>query len=354
MSVHFSAEQMQKSLDAHNRWWKGELGRPLVHVMVQDAYAVEQKACAPMLSQRTCTDFSWSAEQVIDAIDEHLSRVEYLGDAFPLVNFDAFGPGVLAAFCGAKLDNSSGAVWFWPQEEKEIADIHVQYDPENIYVQRIKALYRAGLAKWNGTVIMGLPDFGGVMDVAATFRGTDNLLMDLYDEPEEVKRLIREIQTAWYAAYADLSGVLRPQNAYSNWSGLVSSDPSYIIQCDFCYMIGNPMFREFVLDTLREDTERLTHTIYHLDGIGELNHLDDILSLDRLNAVQWVPGAGQPSPMHWMDVFRRIDESGKPAMICGGPEDFMTIVEKFHSTPYTKLTFSNRDEPIIRRVLDAR
>ena len=354
MAVHFTAEQMKKSIEAHNRWWKGELDRPLVHVIVQDAYHVNCSARAPMLSQSTCTDFLWSPEQVIDAIDENMSRLEFLGDAFPLVNFDAFGPGVLAAFCGAKLDNSSGAVWFWPQEEKEIGDIHVRYDPENAYVQRIKALYRAGLEKWNGTVILGLPDFGGVMDVAATLRGTDHLLMDLYDEPEEVKRLICEIQTAWYEAYEDLAQVLKPQNAYSNWSHLVSSDPSYIIQCDFCYMISNPMFREFVLDTLRGDTERLTHTIYHLDGIGELNHLDDILALEKLNAVQWVPGAGQPSPMHWMNVFERIAAAGKSAMICGDAEDFLTIMDQIHGTPYTTLTFSSRDERMIRRVLEAR
>jgi len=291
---------------------------------------------------------------MIDAIDEHLSRIEFIGDGFPLVNFDAFGPGVLAAFCGARLDNSSGGVWFWPQREMEIGDIHVRYDPENVYVRRIKDLYRAGLEKWQGTVVMGMPDLGGVLDVAATFRGTDHLLMDLYDEPDEVQRLIHEIHTAWYEAYEDLAQVLRPQNAFSNWSCLLSSEPSYIIQCDFCYMIGNPMFREFVLDTLRRDTERLTHTIYHLDGVGELNHLDDILALEKLDAVQWVPGAGQPSPMHWMDVFRRIAASGKPAMVCGDAQDFLAVTDALHGTPYTCLSFSVSDEALIHRVLEAR
>jgi len=354
MPVHFDLERMERALDAHTRWWNGTLDRPLVCVTIPDAYDVPCRAAAPMLSQQSCADFSWSAEQVIDAVDEQLSRYEFAGDAIPIVNFDAFGPGVLAAFCGAKLDNSSGRVWFWPDEEREVEDIHVTYDPQNKWVRRIKALYQAGLQKWNGTVLMGMPDLGGVLDVAATFRRSENLLMDLYDDPQEVKRLSREIQDAWYAAYEDLAQVLKPQRAYTHWSGLASRAPSYIIQCDFCYMIGNPMFKEFVLDTLRKDTERLAHSIYHLDGIGQLNHLNDILALEKLDAVQWVYGDGQPSAVHWLDVYRRIQAAGKGVMICGNAQDYLDVLSHVHGTPYTQLTIPSSERDLIRRVLEAR
>lgn len=354
MAIHFDRERMQRAIEAHTQWWNGTLDRPLVCATVSDAYDVPHKAPAPLLSQSSCTDFSWSAEQLIDAIDENLSRYEFLGDALPQVNFDAFGPGVLSAFCGARLDNSSGAVWFWPQVEQEIADIHVRYDPENRYVRRIKEIYCAGLQKWEGSVIMGLPDLGGVMDVAAVFRGSENLLMDLYDEPEEVQRLNQEIQDAWYAAYADLSETLRPQGVNTNWSGLVCRESSYIIQCDFAYMIGNPMFREFVLDTLREDTERLGRTIYHLDGIGELKHLDDILALENLDAVQWVYGDGQPTAKHWLDVYRKIQQAGKRMMIVGGHQELMDVLSELHGAPYSTFSVKNCDRDLAIRAIQAR
>jgi len=354
MPVHFDLERMERVIDAHERWWNGTLDRPLVSITIPDACDVPRRAAAPLLSQKSCADFSFTPEQVIDAIDEHLSRCEFVGDSFPFVNFDAFGPGVLAAFCGAKLDNSSGSVWFFSDKKREIQDIHVRYDPLNPWVERIKAIYRSGLEKWNGTVIMGFPDLGGVMDVAATFRGSENLLMDLYDDPDEVKRLCREIQAAWYAAYDDLAQVLSPQRAFSHWSGLVSRSPSYITQCDFCYMIGNPMFREFVLDTLREDTERLTHTIYHLDGIGQLNHLDDLLALEKLDAVQWVYGDGQPSAVHWLHVYQRIQAAGKRLMICGNAQDYLDVLANIHGVPYARLEISSGQRELIERVLAAR
>lgn len=355
MSIHFDRDRMAQTLDAHERWWNGTLDRPLVRITLSNAHPfTETPSPAPVLNQASCADFRWTPEQIIDTLDDHLSRQEYLGDAFPFVNFDAFGPGVLAAFCGAKLDNSSGGVWFWPDEEQEIADIHVYYDPENVWAKRIKAIYRAGLEKWNGAVVMGMPDLGGVMDVAATFRGSENLLLDLYDDPEEVLRLNREIQDAWYAAYEDFASVLAPQQCNTNWSGLLSRKPSYIIQCDFCYMIGNPMFRQFVLPTLREDTQRLTNTIYHLDGIGELNHLDDVLALEKLNAVQWVFGDGKPSGLHWLDVYRKIQSAGKQMMIVGGPRDYLDVLGELHGTPYGSFGFKASERDFAEKLINAR
>ena len=353
MQVHFSADRMDEVFEAHNRWWRGELDRPLMRLTLTDAHPV-QPTGIPILSQENCADFRFSAEQLIDALDHDLSRCEFLGDSFPMVNLASFGPGVLAAFCGARLDNSSGRVWFFPPDEKEIGDIHVRYDPQNPYVQRMKELYRAGLEKWNGAVIMGLPDLGGVLDVAATFRGTENLLMDLLDEPREVLRLIQEIQTAWHDAYRDLSDVLRAQKYNTNWSGTLSQEPSYILQCDFCYMISNPMFRTFVLDTLRADTRLLPNTIYHLDGVGQLNHLDDVLSLPSLKAVQWVFGDGKPQAEHWMEVYEKITKAGKQFMLSGAPENNLRVISQLHGSPYVVHDLSSSELELAQALLRAR
>ena len=353
MHVHFDLERMAAVKENHDRWWRGELDRPLTSVTITDAYP-EIPSAVPPLSQATCADFSYSAEEVIEAMDCALGSREYLGDAFPIVHFSAFGPGSLAAFCGAKLDNSSGAVWFFPQKEQEIEEIHAKYDPENIYVKRIKSLYRAGLEKWNGAVMMSMPDLGGVMDVAASLRGSENLLMDLYDAPEEVLRLIGEIEVAWYEAYNDFAEVLKPQNGYTDWSALLSSVPSYVTQCDFSYMIGNPMFREFVLPTLRKDPQKLENVIYHLDGVGELNHLDDILTIENLHAIQWQMGDGQRPAEEWLDVYRKIRAGGKEAWIVGKPQSYLKVLSEIHGTPYYVQSMKKEQMDLAQQILNAR
>lgn len=325
--IRFTAEQWTKTRNTYEAWWNGTLKRPLIKSPVRCYDPGCLSPNVPLLSQETCNDFSYTPEQIVDALDYELSQFEFMGDAFPMVSFDSFGPGVLAAFCGAKLDNSSGRVWFFPEENLPIDKIHIQYNPENPWVQRIKAIYKAGLSRWEGNVLLGMPDLGGIMDVIATFRGSEELLIDLYDAPEEVHRLRKETYAAWMEAYRDLSKTLEGNPGHSDWDGLYSEKPSYVLQSDFCYMISTPMFDEFVLPDIENACRELDNTIYHLDGIGELKHLDHLLAISELNAVQWVYGDGQPSAQHWVEVYQKIAAANKGIHMIGGQDD-MEVIQK--------------------------
>ncbi|MDR1948870.1 MAG: hypothetical protein LBQ38_05735, partial [Spirochaetaceae bacterium] len=345
MAIHFDPSRWEKVRETYEKWWNRELDRPVMNIRVNNVHRPEGEVPrAPLLSQVVCADLSYSAEELVDAIDYHLQSTEFLGDSFPAVNLDSFGPGVLSAFCGARLDNSSGRVWFSVEPRLPIEEIHLSYDPSNQWAKRIKDIYRAGLHKWNGVVLMGMPDLGGVLDVAATFRGSEELLMDLYDSPDEVWRLCGEIQNAWYEAYHDLEAVLQPGNGgYSDWGGAYSAVPSYILQSDFSYMIGPEMFNQFVLPCLKRDCEELDHTIYHLDGVGEIPHLDSLLTLDKLDAVQWVYGDGKPTARHWIDLYRKIAAAGKGIHLVGDGEDLREVYTQIKDNIYFPYTFDAKD-----------
>jgi hypothetical protein len=50
-------------------------------------------------------------------------------------------------------------------------------------------------------------------------------------------------------------------------------------------MIIKDMFDEFIFESIKTQTERLDCTFFHLDGVGELLHLDKLLTLYKLFAV---------------------------------------------------------------------
>lgn len=83
-------------------------------------------------------------------------------------------------------------------------------------------------------------------------------------------------------------------------------------------MIGTDMFEEFVLHTLQRDCLALTNTLYHLDGEGELRHLDRLLSIPALKAVQWVPGANVRAPSTGSCCLRRRTASRSFSPRCAG------------------------------------
>jgi 5-methyltetrahydrofolate--homocysteine methyltransferase len=352
MPIHFNSSRWDEIRRTYELWWNRKLDRPLMNIKIFDAYTPDRPPPkAPLLGQGNCHDFSMSAEEVIDAIDYQLQKIEYLGDSFPCFNLDVFGPGILSAFCGAQLDNSSGRVWFFAESHLPIEEIHIKYDRENRWVKRIKDIYRAGNERWKGQVLMGMLDLGGNLDIAAIFRTSEELLTDLYDNPEEVLRLCTEIQAAWHEAYQDFNSLLRPVNpGYSDWDGLYSATPSYVLQSDFSYMIGPGMFARFVLPSIERDCELLDHTIYHLDGVGQIPHLDMLLDIENLDAVQWVYGVnawaygdGKPSAPHWIDLYKRIEAAGKGIHVLGSADDFFAVYEEVKNYLYYRADFSQKD-----------
>jgi hypothetical protein len=329
LSINFTEESWNQIKETYELWWSGKLKRPIVPVILTGNNYNGIKPNVPLLTQNTCHRIDFSAKEVVDAIDYELSSYKFLGDAFPYFNMDAYGPGVLAAFLGAVLDNSTGKVWFHEPKEIPIQEIHLEYNPNNVWLKRIKDIYTCGMEKWKGNVIFGMPDLGGTLDALAVLRAPEALLMDLYDYPEEVNRLVWEIHHLWHKIYNEFSETLQSNvNGFTDWSSIYSDKPSYIIQSDFSYMLSPQMFKEFVLDEVTASCKLLDRTIYHLDGQGQLNHLDFLLNIENLNGIQWIPGEGSPDQTQWPDVYKKIHAAGKKIQLTNGFEALDTVINQ--------------------------
>jgi len=315
--IDFSAARWEKTVHDYESFWRGELNRPIFDLVGQKSPEDDKRGTppdTPYLSQSTC-HLDLPPVKWMEAYEYDLAGKEFLGDSFPQICLDSFGPGVAAAFLGARLDNSTGRVWFHPKEHLPIKDLHFEYDPNNFWFNKIRDLMDAAARRWQGEVLVGLPDFGGVLDILSTFLPGEELLLALYDEPEEVIRCCEEIQALWFRYYDELADVVAPTaKGHGTWAGFLipgKTNSGYIYQCDFCYMIGPDMFETFVLPSLKADCKRTACNSYHLDGTGELPHLDMLLSIPDLHLVQWVPGDGSAPEHTWTDVHRRILRAGK-------------------------------------------
>ena len=312
--IHFSDKQWERVIDNYRKWWKGELGRPILPVIFSGTDPGRPMSSSPLLQYINCGDLSIPAEALIDRLDYELSTYEFCGDSFPWVRMHDFGPGVAAAFLGATLEPAKDTVWFHLDKKIPVEELHLVYDENNIWLNRIKDIYRAGMKKWGDSVCMAMTDIGGNLDILASFLGTETLLYEVQDHPKEVKRLCLEITDLWQKFFWELQEIIRGQRVFSDWSSRLCEEPCYMLQCDFSYMTGPELFRDFVHDDLASLSSALD-TFYHLDGIGELIHLDDILSIDHIRGIQWVPGAGEPETRDWSGLFEKISAAGKKIMM---------------------------------------
>ncbi|MBZ0303271.1 MAG: hypothetical protein K8J31_26245 [Anaerolineae bacterium] len=288
-------------------WWDGKSDRPIVTIVTHDP------GTFPESGDDFLTRFPLEkpAEEIIDYFEQVLQRTHFYGDACPKwwVNF---GAGVIAAFLGSDVEYSTGTTWFKPVPVESLADLHPEYDPDNIWWRRAQDITQASIDRWAGKLVVAYTDLGGNMDILASLRGTQNLLFDCIEAPDEVIRLISEITVLWQRYFDELEAMMPPQqHGRAAWAPPWSPTRGYMLQSDFSYMISPDMFERFVLPDLVTCCETLDYPFYHMDGKGQLPHLDMLLSIDKLRGVQWQPGDGQPLADHWLDVLRKIRESGK-------------------------------------------
>lgn len=328
--LQFSGADWERVARDTMAWWAGDLNRPLAYLAVDGA--VSTQIGKPVNSYQSNYPLEMPAEEVVNRYAPGLAATRYYADAFPWIWLN-FGPGIAAGFLGAQVNSviePSETVWFTPPNEHPVAvqDLTLQYDPRNVWWQRVKAVGQAFGERFGDLLQVSQTDLGGNLDILASFTTTEQLLVDLIDQPEQVLRQVRQITDLWLRYYDELDALLRPPSrGSSSWTPIWSSGKTYMLQCDFSYMISPRMFEKFVMPDLSAICDHLDHAFYHLDGKGEIPHLKHLLSLERLHGIQWIPGDGQPSPDHWLDLLNQIREGGKRCQVFVTPEGARRIVK---------------------------
>jgi 5-methyltetrahydrofolate--homocysteine methyltransferase len=310
IQIRFSDDRWKQIERDWQTWWAGELQRPLVTIEISDPVPGAET------SQLTRWGLDTPIDQLLDNRQRLLEATHWLGDAFPKW-WPNFGPGTIAAFQGSRVSWTPDTTWFWPLEGvRSLADIHPRFDPDNAWWLRIREVTRRAVERWGGQVLVGISDIGGNLDVLAGLRSSEKLLLDVTEDPEQVDRLAGEITGLWARYYNELEAITRTAGrGNACWGPVWSPGRGYMLQCDFSYMISPRMFRRFVLPDLAACCELLDYGFYHMDGKGQLPHLDHLLSIARLRGIQWQPGDGQPKADGWLPVLQRIRAAGKLCQI---------------------------------------
>jgi len=323
--MHFTDEDWNRIERDWSAFWAGELDRPMI--VLEGIEPAEGKLPeAPAFVTNLPLDMP--ADEVVDRYGAHLETQRFYGDAWPKWWLN-FGPGIMAGFVGARVQTAPDTVWFEPVQKTDIENIRLQYDPENVWFKRVMDLTETAVRRWGDQACVSHTDLGGNLDILASLRTTEQLLLDLMDAPKEVARLVGEITKLWLRYYDELYEIIAPAGRGTTpWAPIWSPGKTYMLQCDFAYMISPDMFERFVLPDLADCCDYLDHGFYHLDGKGQIPHVDLLLSLDRLRGIQWVPGAGQPEADQWLPLLKRIRDGGKRCQVSVSAEGANTIVRE--------------------------
>lgn len=267
-------------------------------------------------SWKSLKDRWWDTEYQLELFEYQLKHSVYNAETFP-VFWPNLGPEVFTAFYGVDLIYKEVTSYAVPNL-KDLAEMDkIRLDFNNVCFKKIEEMTYAALERCNGKFLVGYTDFHPGFDCAGAFRDAQELCMDILIEPEKVKLLIDISSRDFHKVFDHFDKILKDHNQLSvTWMGIPSFGKMHIPSCDLSTLISSEQFEEFVLPALKEEIKPMTHNIFHLDGSGVARHIDMILQLPEINAIQWVQGVGNDLPiMQWVPFIKKIQAAGKSIVI---------------------------------------
>lgn len=251
-----------------------------------------------------------------------LSRQYYPADTYPVAETN-IGPGSLALFLGSEANLSDDTVWFEPCIDSEDPDGHppLRFDPDSRWWRITEETLQACANLAKGKYVVGFPDLIENIDIVASLRRPQLLMLDMLDRPDWVIEKVWEVNEAFFVAYDRIYDIIKLEDGSISWDAFRIWGPGKTakVQCDTSAMFSPEMFSEFVVPALTAQCEWLDYSMFHLDGHQCIQHLDLLLEIDPLDAIEWTPDPQVPSGGNpkWYAMYRNILEAGKSVQAIG-------------------------------------
>lgn len=309
------------------RWWQGEGLAVCLQVRRDRRRAGIPRPLRPDDLERRWTDPGYRCSDA----ESWMAGLDFWEEAFPY--FDTqIGPGSLGTFLGSRMHFDETTVWYEPGIPEPDAFGPIRFDPDGAGFQTHLALVEEGRQRAAGRYLVGMPDLIENLDTLAALRGDEALLYDLVDRPTWVLERLAEINAAYFQAFDLLFARIQDVHGGNAFSAFQLWGPGKTakLQCDISAALSPRMFRRFVLPFLEEQCAWLDFSAYHLDGTNAQQHLDLLLGIERLNAIEWTPQSGRPQGGDpcWYELYRRIRAGGKSVEAVGvSPQEVIPLVD---------------------------
>lgn len=307
---------------------------------------------APAPKNRSWPDLKarwFDAEYHVDQFVKGVCLSSYEGETFP-VYFPNLGPNVYAAMLSGELVFGEDTSWMPKPPVVDTDDFScLKFDVNNVYYRQILDMMDCAFEHCEGNFLVGYTDMHPGMDCADAVRGTENLLMDMIDDPDAVHELGARCNAPFFKVMDSFHERLKARGQLSvSWMGIPSYETMHIPSCDLGAMLSKEMFCEFALPLIHDEVRHFCHNVFHLDGPDNSRHLDAILEIEEIQAIQWVQGAGRMnSVMLWTDLIKRIQAAGKSVVVNLETNELEPLLDALR--PEGIFLFVNEADPEIQR-----
>ena len=343
-----------------NYWKHQNTGRPLMCVIARKPEIEQysdgkpaQGGCMDVICQgkyynlpeelkwKDMEDKYQDADRIVARYRQFCETHEFMGESFPNLDVD-FGPGSLAAYLGSEIGFKEDTVWFESCIEDWEDAPDFKFDPDNKWFRKHIELVKRCRELAGDDFFVDMPDLMENIDVLVSLRGAEDMLYDMIDDPEIVEERIAQIGKVYYEYYDRFHEIIKDENGGNAYTVFQIWGPGKTVklQCDFSAMMSPANFRDFIQESLREQAKKADQVLYHLDGPDAIRHLDALMEIEEIDALQWTSGDAGPDGTleEWDVIYDKVRAAGKSLWVkvySGEFEDWIhnvdRIVQKYGS-----------------------
>ncbi len=313
-------------------WWNNNnTGSPLMWIVSKRETPIEELEVE--IEYPDAEHFHTDVEEKSKRYRNFCRSHEFHAEAFP--NFDLnIGAGSIAVYLGSEPDFKYDTIWFNECMKGEMdKQPPLKFDINNKWFQKHLRLIQRAKELAGDSYLVNIPDLVENIDIVSAMRGSQEMCYDLLDYPDEVKAYIAQVDEMYFKYYDPFYNIIKAGDGSSTYTAFNIWGPGKTakIQCDFSALMSPTQFREFIQGSLRKQAEKLDNVVYHLDGADAIRHLDAILEIDAINAIQWTSGAGKEDGINeiWMEpIYDKVTAAGKSLLIYGEDGDVHTWIKR--------------------------
>ena len=303
--------------DRFDSWFHGgKQDRPLLNLWVKRETPFDKLPEEPYSDE---TDMYLNVDKKFAKAYNRFCEREPIAEAFPEFSMN-LGAGSLALYLGCEPKFTKETVWFLSDNTEYDNFLPLRFDPNNKWFKKHIELVKRQAELVCGTDIMvSIPDLIENLDILASIRGSENCCYDIYDEPEKMKAALDDIANVYmdfYDAFYDIAKTADGRSSFNTFS-IQGKGKTAKIQCDFAALMSPSQFDELVLPALKMQTDQMDNLLFHLDGPECICHVDSLMTLNKLGALQWTPGARNErgGDERWYPLYKKVRDAGKGVWI---------------------------------------
>jgi hypothetical protein len=305
-------------IELHKAWWKLENDRPILNIVYRERFPwmwLKSDHIGGMAL--TLADGTVARDGSISPNDLSPEKLH----PTPFVRGDLFLPVMalgkipwMEAICGVtpRVHVKANSIWagsgkqIWP-DDWWAKEIHVELDRGwlNLLIKSTKYC----VEKFSGHFVISQTNvMRGMMDIAAALMGDENVIIAMYEHPNEFKELMDELTDICIIVMNAQNNVIPDfQNGYVNPYGVWAPGTVTRHQEDEAAFISPSFYKEFVLPYDRKICKAFDYTTIHFHS-GHHMHCDAVTDIPELGALQinLEPPPYGPTLKEWIVMFKRL------------------------------------------------